>query len=99
MIDTKIEQMEKSGDKEKFAVIRTQANTMLENVKHSIVLLQIAKNTVHPINGRYQGPPRSLEPEAQFETATPGIAFGAECMELKSSEGSQVDGKYRIVMH
>lgn len=29
---------------------------MLENIKHSIVLLQIAKNTAHPINGIYQGP-------------------------------------------
>lgn len=29
---------------------------MLDNIKHSIVLLQIAKNTAHPINGIYHGP-------------------------------------------
>lgn len=29
---------------------------MLDHIKHSIVLLQIAKNTAHPINGFYQGP-------------------------------------------
>lgn len=32
---------------------------MLDNIKHSIVLLQIAKNTAHPINGIYQGPIKS----------------------------------------
>lgn len=35
---------------------------MLENIKHSIVLLQIAKNTAHPINGIYQGPMK-IEPD------------------------------------
>lgn len=29
---------------------------MLDSIKHSIVLLQIAKNTAHPINGIYRGP-------------------------------------------
>lgn len=32
------------------------ANAMLESFKHSIVLLQIAKNTAHPVTGIYQGP-------------------------------------------
>lgn len=32
------------------------ANAMLDSIKHSIVLLQIAKNTAHPINGIYHGP-------------------------------------------
>lgn len=36
--------------------IQENANAMLESFKHSIVLLQIAKNTAHPINGIYQGP-------------------------------------------
>lgn len=30
------------------------------DLKHSIVLLQIAKNTAHPVNGIYQGPPGNL---------------------------------------
>lgn len=82
VIDDKMELLEKTEDKEKCDEIRTQANAMLENVKHSIVLLQIAKNTVHPINGIYQGPSwRRSEPE--FATVTPGVAFGAECTEGK----------------
>lgn len=43
--------------RESFKLIYEQANYMLESMKHSIVLLQIAKNTVHPINGIYHGPP------------------------------------------
>ncbi|KAJ8974996.1 hypothetical protein NQ317_013306 [Molorchus minor] len=30
---------------------------MLDNIKHSIVLLQIAKNTAHPVNGIYHQRP------------------------------------------
>lgn len=37
-------------------LLQESANAMLESFKHSIVLLQIAKNTAHPINGIYQGP-------------------------------------------
>lgn len=37
-------------------LLHLQLQHMLENIKHSIVLLQIAKNTAHPINGIYQGP-------------------------------------------
>lgn len=36
--------------------IQDNANAMLDSIKHSIVLLQIAKNTAHPINGIYHGP-------------------------------------------
>lgn len=36
--------------------LQESASAMLESFKHSIVLLQIAKNTAHPINGVYQGP-------------------------------------------
>lgn len=36
--------------------LQESAHAMLESFKHSIVLLQIAKNTAHPVNGLYQGP-------------------------------------------
>lgn len=36
--------------------IQDNAHAMLDSIKHSIVLLQIAKNTAHPINGIYHGP-------------------------------------------
>lgn len=41
------------------AVLQESAHSMLESFKHSIVLLQIAKNTAHPVNGIYQGPASS----------------------------------------
>lgn len=85
VIDGKIEALEKTADKEKCEEIKTQANAMLENVKHAIVLLQIAKNTVHPINGVFKGP----KSQPEFAMVTQGVPFGAECKEQKEVE---VDG-------
>lgn len=47
---------DKKDIKDANKAIHENANAMLESFKHSIVLLQIAKNTAHPINGIYQGP-------------------------------------------
>lgn len=41
-------------------IIVENANAMLESFKHSIVLLQIAKNTAHPINGVFQASPAQM---------------------------------------
>ncbi|XP_029034222.1 oxysterol-binding protein-related protein 9 isoform X6 [Osmia bicornis bicornis] len=41
---------------QKYGAILTQANAMLNSVKHTIVQLQIAKNTAIPVNGIYRGP-------------------------------------------
>lgn len=92
MIDAKIEALERAEDKEKCEEIKTQANAMLENVKHAIVLLQIAKNTVHPINGIYK---KAVSSQPEFAMVTHGVAFGAECKEAKDSAGSEVDGELR----
>ncbi|XP_063700660.1 oxysterol-binding protein-related protein 9 [Culicoides brevitarsis] len=46
-------------------IVRNLGNNMLENIKHSIVLLQIAKNTAHPINGIYHGPKKTNITEDQ----------------------------------
>ncbi|XP_076641611.1 oxysterol-binding protein-related protein 9 [Halictus rubicundus] len=74
---------------EKYTAILTQANAMLNSVKHTIVQLQIAKNTAIPVNGIYRGPTDSIhvqslshvatrEPEATVQT---GIELGSECVE------------------
>ncbi|XP_033341941.1 oxysterol-binding protein-related protein 9 isoform X2 [Megalopta genalis] len=84
-IDTEDEEKQ-----EKYTAILTQANAMLNSVKHTIVQLQIAKNTAIPVNGIYRGPTDSIhvqsalshvatrEPEATVET---GIELGSECVE------------------
>ncbi|KAK9498170.1 hypothetical protein O3M35_004046 [Rhynocoris fuscipes] len=41
-------------ERQRGEVICNHANGMLEQMKHTIVLLQIAKNTAHPVNGSYQ---------------------------------------------
>ncbi|XP_017879257.1 oxysterol-binding protein-related protein 9 isoform X2 [Ceratina calcarata] len=72
---------------EKYAAVLTQANAMLNSVKHTIVQLQIAKNTAIPVNGIYRGPSDAIhvssplatrEPETTIQT---GIELGSECVE------------------
>ncbi|XP_030761058.1 oxysterol-binding protein-related protein 9 isoform X2 [Sitophilus oryzae] len=71
-------------------IILKHANVMLENIKHAIVLLQIAKNTAHPMNGIYPsrpGPSNSISSihddvlvpgEVVIQT---GIEMASECIE------------------
>ncbi|XP_011298494.1 oxysterol-binding protein-related protein 9 [Fopius arisanus] len=83
--------------KQKYAAILTQANAVLNSVKHTIVQLQIAKNTAMPVNGIYRGPTESSintdnatptlthargEPESTVQT---GIELGSECLEPRVS--------------
>ncbi|XP_046433854.1 oxysterol-binding protein-related protein 9 isoform X2 [Neodiprion pinetum] len=75
---------------EVYAAVLTQANAMLNSVKHTIVQLQIAKNTAIPVNGIYRGPAEPVHilptlthvpagnPEA---TVQAGIELGSECVE------------------
>ncbi|CRK98250.1 CLUMA_CG011612, isoform A [Clunio marinus] len=67
-IEQRIDAIENAEEREKYDALREQANSMLDHIKHSIVLLQIAKNTAHPINGIYNGPMKT-EPDP---TASPG---------------------------
>lgn len=75
------------------------ANLMLESFKHSIVLLQIAKNTAHPVNGIYQGPnitkpisemvdrsPDSVDMNNIVGPSSLPTEYGSECIEQKLSQ-------------
>ncbi|GIX97681.1 hypothetical protein CDAR_257191 [Caerostris darwini] len=52
-LDITINNCTSDADRCLLSSIRDNANGVLEAVKHSIVLLQIAKNTTHPVNGVY----------------------------------------------
>ncbi|KAI5709253.1 hypothetical protein M8J76_014012 [Diaphorina citri] len=54
---------------------------MLEQVKHTIVLLQIAKNTAYPVNGTYQ-PTRRHSAGIDNQDFTSGIEMGSEVSDL-----------------
>ncbi|XP_013137501.1 PREDICTED: oxysterol-binding protein-related protein 9 [Papilio polytes] len=70
-------------EKSKGQVILDHSNAMLDNIKHSIVLLQIAKNTVNPVNGVYQGPTNTSQMHnKEGEDLSPRVELGAECREL-----------------
>ncbi|XP_076260251.1 oxysterol-binding protein-related protein 9 isoform X2 [Rhynchophorus ferrugineus] len=79
-----------SQEKATCELILKNANVMLDNIKHSIVLLQIAKNTAHPINGVYHqraGPSNSVSSIHNEVVVTgeaviqQGIELGSECLE------------------
>ncbi|XP_046752060.1 oxysterol-binding protein-related protein 9 isoform X2 [Diprion similis] len=92
LIEGKIHNSAEGEDEkqEVYAAVLTQANAMLNSVKHTIVQLQIAKNTAIPVNGIYRGPAEPVHvlptlthvpagnPEA---TVQAGIELGSECVE------------------
>ncbi|KAK7788254.1 hypothetical protein R5R35_000764 [Gryllus longicercus] len=102
-LELRIDRMTDPEDKARCQSIRDQANEMLESIKHSIVLLQIAKNTAHPVNGIFTAPMPSFtdnmkHPIQQQEggaDAVPltspvqtGIEVGAECVESRCGSTS-----------
>ncbi|KAG5333063.1 OSBL9 protein, partial [Acromyrmex heyeri] len=90
LIEGKRNAAEDEEKQKKYSDILSQANAMLNSVKHTIVQLQIAKNTAIPVNGVYRGPTNSIHvspslphvaagaPEATVQT---GIELGSECVE------------------
>ncbi|XP_062544680.1 oxysterol-binding protein-related protein 9 isoform X2 [Armigeres subalbatus] len=66
-IDNRIQSLGECEEAEKLKTIYEHANAMLDNIKHSIVVLQITKNTANPINGIYQGP---IVSKSETETET-----------------------------
>ncbi|XP_022089201.1 oxysterol-binding protein-related protein 9-like isoform X2 [Acanthaster planci] len=49
--EERIEKLDDEAERQKYEQLRTQAKAMIESVKQAIVLLQLAKNTVNPVNG------------------------------------------------
>ncbi|XP_038211060.1 oxysterol-binding protein-related protein 9 isoform X2 [Zerene cesonia] len=74
-LNIRVSELTEPHEKSRAQVILDHANAMLDNIKHSIVLLQIAKNTVNPVNGVYQGPTNPSQAHIKEE-------LGAECREL-----------------
>ncbi|CAG5043105.1 unnamed protein product [Parnassius apollo] len=84
-MSTRVSELGDPQEKIKGQVILDHSNVMLDNIKHSIVLLQIAKNTVNPVNGVYTGPTSSSQLHIQEgEDLSPRVELGAECRELVS---------------
>ncbi|XP_055611984.1 oxysterol-binding protein-related protein 9 isoform X1 [Uranotaenia lowii] len=92
-IDNRIQSLGESEEAQHLKLIHDHANAMLDNIKHSIVLLQITKNTANPINGIFTGPIISksgaeTEPSDTDLVAVPtpalaqtDVELGSECRE------------------
>ncbi|KAJ8925522.1 hypothetical protein NQ315_009361 [Exocentrus adspersus] len=87
-LEERITTMTDPDEKAKCQLILEHANVMLDNIKHSIVLLQIAKNTAHPINGIYHHRPGPSNVSSQEIVTIPGeaavqqgIELGSDCLE------------------
>ncbi|CAG9804550.1 unnamed protein product [Chironomus riparius] len=92
-IEQRIKEIEDEDEQGKYESLKEQINNMLDHIKHSIVLLQIAKNTANPINGIYNGPMKT-DPD---DTASPVVVrqisklvdeIGSEYFEACSSRSS-----------
>ncbi|KAJ2948398.1 hypothetical protein O0L34_g7637 [Tuta absoluta] len=83
---TRVTELTDPHEKNKGQAILDHANAMLDNIKHSIVLLQIAKNTVNPVNGVYQGPTNLSQSHISHinkgTETTQRVELGSECREL-----------------
>ncbi|XP_053689363.1 oxysterol-binding protein-related protein 9 isoform X2 [Sabethes cyaneus] len=77
-IDSRIQTLGECEEAEGLKTIYEHANAMLDNIKHSIVLLQITKNTANPINGIYQGPIVSKsETETEASDTVPETSYSS----------------------
>ncbi|EHB07518.1 Oxysterol-binding protein-related protein 9 [Heterocephalus glaber] len=56
----KLQNCKDDGQRKKIETLKETTNSMVESIKHCIVLLQIAKSTINPVDAIYQ--PSSLEP-------------------------------------
>uniref|UniRef100_A0A182Y0Y3 Uncharacterized protein n=1 Tax=Anopheles stephensi TaxID=30069 RepID=A0A182Y0Y3_ANOST len=74
-LDARLETLGDTEEATHLKTINEHVNAMLDNIKHSIVLLQIAKNTANPINGIYQGP-ISSKSETETEPSESGLVVG-----------------------
>ncbi|XP_021950667.1 oxysterol-binding protein-related protein 9 [Folsomia candida] len=83
-----IQQVAAMESKPELAEVVGKANEFLEAVKHSIVLLQIAKNTAFPV-ATLASPVILHYSDPEIQT---GIEYGAECTELaiNSNKSSKV---------
>uniref|UniRef100_A0A8D8WKR0 Oxysterol-binding protein-related protein 9 n=1 Tax=Cacopsylla melanoneura TaxID=428564 RepID=A0A8D8WKR0_9HEMI len=68
-------------DRTKCDVILKDTLNMLEQVKHTIVLLQIAKNTAYPVNGSYQ-PTRRHSAGIDNQDFVNSMDMGSEALDL-----------------
>nr|XP_053655806.1 oxysterol-binding protein-related protein 9-like isoform X1 [Cherax quadricarinatus] len=65
------------ADRQRCQDVITNVNTVLESIKHSIVLLQIAKNTAFPVNGVYH-PCNAIPEGTSSASSSEGVVGGGE---------------------
>ena len=78
LFDDKLQNCKDDEQRKKVETLKDTTNSMVESIKHCIVLLQIAKSTINPVDAIYQ--PSPLEPVISTmpsQTALPpGTVFG-----------------------
>ncbi|XP_056671125.1 oxysterol-binding protein-related protein 9 isoform X7 [Monodelphis domestica] len=60
LFDNKLQNCKDDDQRKKIETLKETTNNMVESIKHCIVLLQIAKSTINPVDAIYQ--PNPLEP-------------------------------------
>lgn len=76
--------------------LRETANAMLESFKHSIVSLQIAKNTAHPMNGVYQGAASQSNPMARKKLTSGSMDRTPDSVDMILDDTSSLVAPHRV---
>ncbi|XP_026461869.1 oxysterol-binding protein-related protein 9 isoform X2 [Ctenocephalides felis] len=92
-LEMRVKNIPDDDDRAKCKVISDHSNAMLDNIKHSIVLLQIAKNTAHPINGVYQGPTSSSISTSTSQTAPINTSGNTMTLSVPATSYSSSEGE------
>ncbi|XP_034385859.1 oxysterol-binding protein-related protein 9 isoform X2 [Cyclopterus lumpus] len=73
LFDDKIKDCKEDESRRKIEILKETTCSMVESIKHCIVLLQIAKSTINPVDGIYQPPldPAVVNTTMPTQTALP----------------------------
>uniref|UniRef100_A0A2I3G1Z6 Oxysterol-binding protein n=1 Tax=Nomascus leucogenys TaxID=61853 RepID=A0A2I3G1Z6_NOMLE len=82
LFDDKLQNCKEDEQRKKIETLKETTNSMVESIKHCIVLLQIAKSTINPVDAIYQ--PSPLEPV--ISTMPSQTVLPPEPVQLRKSE-------------
>ncbi|KAH7962537.1 hypothetical protein HPB52_016764 [Rhipicephalus sanguineus] len=77
-LEYSIDKVADPREKVQLSGIGSNANALLETVKHTIVLLQIAKNTAQPVNGVYPQRRGTEDRPAPLRTRVPPVSYSSD---------------------
>ncbi|XP_062411273.1 oxysterol-binding protein-related protein 9 isoform X2 [Sardina pilchardus] len=98
LFDEKIKDCKEDESRRKIENLKDTTCSMVESIKHCIVLLQIAKSTINPVDGIYQPSPLDSDVVNAMPTQTTLPADGAQMCKSEQRPSSLPVGPVATVM-